>query len=200
MITNVTTTNFPDTNVVDGTTYYYVVFGVNNDGEGPNSSEVNATPQPLPPAAPTGLAATAAISPGEIELDGFLRCDQLQRQASRPRAAGRTRRSPTSPRPPFTTPVSPPVRTYYYVVSAVNGIGESGDSLEATATPTSALPLVFDFENTGAGYSVTLPALPTPGTFANIYPLPDPFYWVSDPLNIGGTASTNFQRLGTPSR
>jgi hypothetical protein len=49
-----------DTAVVNGTTYYYVVSAVNQHGESPDSSEVSARPQaPQPPAAPTGLRATA---------------------------------------------------------------------------------------------------------------------------------------------
>jgi endoglucanase len=38
--------SYVDTGLADGTTYYYVVSGVNGNGEGANSSEVSATPQP----------------------------------------------------------------------------------------------------------------------------------------------------------
>jgi len=39
-----TATSYTDTNVVDGTTYYYVVSAVDSGGEGTNSTEVSATP------------------------------------------------------------------------------------------------------------------------------------------------------------
>ena len=47
-IASTTGTSYTDTNVVDGTTYYYVVSASNASGQGPNSAEVSATP-PLPP-------------------------------------------------------------------------------------------------------------------------------------------------------
>ncbi len=48
-IISTASTSYNDTNVVNGTTYYYVVTAVNAGGENPtNSNEVNATP-PLPP-------------------------------------------------------------------------------------------------------------------------------------------------------
>jgi hypothetical protein len=47
-ITNVTSTSYTDTNVNNGTKYYYVVSALNANGEGANSAEVSATP-PLPP-------------------------------------------------------------------------------------------------------------------------------------------------------
>lgn len=40
----VTNTSFIDTNIINETTYYYVVTAVTNDGEGGNSNEVSATP------------------------------------------------------------------------------------------------------------------------------------------------------------
>ncbi|SHI65951.1 fibronectin type III domain-containing protein [Propionispora hippei] len=45
--TSVPGTSYVDTNVVNGTTYYYVVTGVNADGESANSNEASATPQAL---------------------------------------------------------------------------------------------------------------------------------------------------------
>jgi len=52
------------------------------------------------------------------------------------------------------------------------------------------IPLVYAIENTGTNYPA--PSLPTLGNLPFIQPLPDPFAWASDPLNIGGTRSTNF--------
>ena len=52
------------------------------------------------------------------------------------------------------------------------------------------VPLVYNVENTGTNYPA--PPLPTLGNLPLIVPLPDPFNWASDPLNVGGTRSTNF--------
>ncbi len=68
-VNGVTSTSYVDSTAVNGTTYYYVVSAWNTLGESANSVEVSATPQlPLtPPAAPTGLTATA-ISRSQINL------------------------------------------------------------------------------------------------------------------------------------
>ena len=50
----VTATNFTDTTVTNGTTYFYVVSAQNAQGESPNSSEVSARPGP-----PTAIAINA---------------------------------------------------------------------------------------------------------------------------------------------
>ncbi|HVH69506.1 MAG TPA: malectin domain-containing carbohydrate-binding protein, partial [Candidatus Dormibacteraeota bacterium] len=42
--TGVTTTNFTDTGLTSGTTYFYVVSAVNSNGESANSNQVSATP------------------------------------------------------------------------------------------------------------------------------------------------------------
>ena len=48
VLVNTTSTNYTDTSVLNGTTYYYVVSAVGAGGEGLNSAQVSATP-PLPP-------------------------------------------------------------------------------------------------------------------------------------------------------
>jgi hypothetical protein len=48
ILVNTASTNYTDTSVLDGTTYYYVVSAVGAGGEGPDSAQVSATP-PLPP-------------------------------------------------------------------------------------------------------------------------------------------------------
>jgi len=130
------TNSYDDTTAVNGTTYFYVVSAVGAGGEGPNSSEASATPQAAP-AAPTGLTAT----PGDSHV-------ALSWTAS-PGAATYTVMRGTVAGGPYgttfpgiattsfddTTAVNG--TTYFYVVTATNGFGTSGNSNEASATPQS---------------------------------------------------------------
>ncbi|MGO8929921.1 MAG: fibronectin type III domain-containing protein [Limisphaerales bacterium] len=50
LLVNTPSTNYTDSGVLSGTTYYYVVSAVGAGGEGPNSAQVSAT-LPLPPVA-----------------------------------------------------------------------------------------------------------------------------------------------------
>lgn len=133
-ISSPATTSYTDSSVSNGTTYYYVVSAVNSAGESGNSSQVSATPTVAPPAAPTGLSATA----GDKQV-------ALTWNASTGAATYNVKRS-TTQGGPYTT-VNSPAGTnytdigltdgtkYYYVVSAVNGGGESANSSEVSATP-----------------------------------------------------------------
>ena len=58
-----TVTTFDDTQVINGTTYYYQVSAVNSVGEGPLSNEVSAMPKALPDTSPP--AAPNLLSPSD---------------------------------------------------------------------------------------------------------------------------------------
>lgn len=124
---------FTDTNVVNGYGYYYTVSAFNAFGESPNSPIVYALPMQYPPNAPQHLVAT----PGDGQV-------LLQWDTVTSATYYRIKRSPVSGGPYVTvgssvyahyTDKTTVNSTYYYIVTAVNGAGESGWSNEASATP-----------------------------------------------------------------
>jgi fibronectin type 3 domain-containing protein len=129
-----------DTGLTNGTKYYYVVSAYNSAGESANSSEANATPTApvTAPATPTGLAATA----GNAQVS-------LAWTASAGATSYHVKRSTTTGGP-YTQVGAPSAAnytdtgltngtTYYYVVSALNSAGESANSTEVNATPSSGV-------------------------------------------------------------
>jgi fibronectin type 3 domain-containing protein len=138
--TGVTATNFTNTQLVNGTTFFYVVSAVNAAGESGNSNQASATPLGTPPAAPTGLTATA----GNAQVS-------LNWNASSGAASYNVKRSTTNGGPyttiatgvtstSFTNTGLTNGTTFFFVVSAVNSAGESGNSNQASATPQLSLP------------------------------------------------------------
>ena len=134
--------SYTDTSVTNGTTYYYVVSAVNAAGESGNSNQASATPAaPVQiPAAPAGLQAT----PGNAQV-------ALVWSASTGATSYHVKRATTSGGP--YTQIAAPTGTsftdtsvtngiaYYYVASAVNSAGESGNSNQASATPTAPVQI-----------------------------------------------------------
>jgi fibronectin type 3 domain-containing protein len=131
-----TATNFTDSGLTNGTTYYYVVSALNAAGESANSSQANATPTApaTPPAAPTGLQAIA----GNAQVS-------LSWSASTGATSYNVQRSTTSGGP-YTQVAAPTTTsdtdtgltngtTYYYVVAASNAAGQSANSSQVSATP-----------------------------------------------------------------
>jgi fibronectin type 3 domain-containing protein len=136
-ISTSTSTSYTDTGLTNGTKYFYVVSAVNSGGDSANSAQVSATPTApsTPPATPTGLNATG----GNAQVS-------LSWNASTGAASYDLKRSTTSGGPYSTAVASPAAAsytdtgvtngtTYYYVVSAVNTVGQSANSAQASATP-----------------------------------------------------------------
>jgi fibronectin type 3 domain-containing protein len=141
LATNVTATTFTDSGVTNGTTYFYIVKAVNAVGVSPQSGEASATPQAVAPSAPTGLVASggngqvtlswvAPASDGGSAITGY--------NVYRGTTAGGESTTPLATGVPGTTFTDASVTngtTYYYTVAAVNAVGVSPHSAEASATP-----------------------------------------------------------------
>jgi subtilisin family serine protease len=116
--------SFVDTEVVNGTKYFYVVTAVTDTGESARSNKASATPAPVP-----GTPVVTAVQgpeAGQIELSW---------SAVEWATTYRVRRSTTSggpysgvrkdPAPSFTDTGLKSGRRYYYFVTALNDSGES---------------------------------------------------------------------------
>ena len=134
-----TSTSYTNTGLTNGTTYFYVVSAVNASGESGNSSQVSATPQPAIPPVPTGLTATAGST--QVSLSWNASSGATSYNVKRATVSGgpyTTIFSPTSTS--YTNTGLTNGTTYFYVVSAVNASGESGNSSQVSATPQPAIP------------------------------------------------------------
>jgi Concanavalin A-like lectin/glucanases superfamily/Domain of unknown function (DUF2341) len=133
--TGITNTNYLDGSLLNGTTYYYVVQAVNAAGTSPNSNQASATPC-APPSPPTGLVATSGI--GQVTLGWTASSGAISYSVGRSTVSGgpySTIATGVSTTGYTDTSVTSGI-TYYYVVIAINPCGQSGNSNQASATPT----------------------------------------------------------------
>lgn len=146
---NLSATSYADTNLTNGTTYYYIVTAANLAVESPNSSEASATPVLALPSAPTAVTARS-VSLARTKLSWTASLSAESYRIKRATVSG----GPytiigTAPTSPFTDSTLTDTATYYYVVSAVNAIGESANSAVAYAAPGKISYWKFD-ENSGS--------------------------------------------------
>ena len=160
-IANVMGASFTDTNVVNGTTYYYKVSAVNTYGESTNSLEVSATPQAQPPSMPTGLSATGGN--GQVALTWLASLGATSYNVKRSTTSGAEATITNVTGTNYTDTQVVNGTTYYYKVSATNASGESANSTEVYATPQaqqqqSAGPTaLMNFADAGSSYFMASP-------------------------------------------
>jgi len=133
--TNLNLTHYLDTGLVNGITYYYVVTASSLNRESSSSSEASATPMLSLPPVPDSLSAVA-LSAKAISLTWTTSLSASSYNVKRAPASGG----------PYVLVANVSVNsyidslvadtvTYFYVVSAVNAIGESKVTCEVSATP-----------------------------------------------------------------
>jgi fibronectin type 3 domain-containing protein len=151
--TGVTTAGFTDTNLANGTTYYYQVSAVNSAGESARSSEASATTAPAAPLGVTATGGNAQVALSWTASGGAVSYNIYRSSASGGETLYQTGVTPTS----FTDTGLTSNTTYYYMVSAVNSTGESIRSSEVSATsaPGSPTGLSAHGGNTQAALSWT---------------------------------------------
>ena len=141
LATNVTATTFTDTSAVNGSTYFYTVAAVNAIGPSAPSNEISALPQATAPSSPLNLVAsggsglvslswTAPTTDGGSGITGYniYRGTSAAGEAVVPVASSVGLTS-------FTDTGLANGTTYFYKVAAVNSVGTSPLSNEASATP-----------------------------------------------------------------
>ena len=130
-------TSYTDTNVNNGTPYFYVVTAVNATGQSGNSNQATATPAAAPtaPAAPLNLMATGGNQ--QVSLAWTASTGATSYNVKRAATNGGPYATVASPAgTSYTDTTVTNETTYYYVVTAVNASGESANSNQASATPT----------------------------------------------------------------
>jgi O-glycosyl hydrolase len=154
MVTGVSGTSYSDTGLSELTTYYYVVSAVNSVGQSADSTQADAMTQSAPPAAPTGLTATAGDCSVALNWNANSEADLAGYNVYRSTTLGSgyiQLNSSLLNSPEFTDNDVSYYITYYYVVTAVDTYDyESSYSNEVSVTPTDSSIVQFsaaDFES-----------------------------------------------------
>ena len=141
-VASATSASYTDTGLTNGTMYFYVVSALNASGESTNSSPASSIPvSPAPgssvPAAPTALSAIAGNQ--QISLSWTASGGVTSYHVKRAAVSGGPYAQVSAPTGNnYLDTGLANGTTYYYVVSALNAIGESTNSSQASATPAAA--------------------------------------------------------------
>ncbi len=136
---------YEDTSLTEGTSYCYKIRAYNLAGDSSYSSESCATTDAAgsAPSAPTGISATAGDGQATISWNAVSGATSYNIYWSTTSGVSKTNGTKISnATSPYVHTGRTNGTTYYYVVTAVNGYGESGESSQVSATPqaTAATP------------------------------------------------------------
>ncbi len=194
------TSPYSHTALTNGTTYYYVVTAVNSNGESAESAEASATPTaaPVPPPPPSNTQAVSGNSQNTISWDPAAGATGYNLYWSNTpavtKASGTKVANVTSP---YSHQGLINGSTYYYVITSINGVGESAESGEASATPAAPPPPAPANAAAASGVNKNTITWNTVAT-ANSYNL----YWSNSPgvTKANGTSIPNvtsgYQHVG----
>jgi fibronectin type 3 domain-containing protein len=151
-------TSYTDTGLTNGVKYFYQVTAVNSAGEGPRSNEASATPMPRATVPDPPVKAVAIGGDARVSLSWQVPGSN----GGSPITNYKIYRGTSSGGESWLATVGADVFsytdasvtngvTYFYYVTAVNAIGESGPSNEVSATPLPAASVPDAVRNLTAG-------------------------------------------------
>jgi len=159
------TSPYVHSGLTNGTTYYYVVTAVNSYGESGESAQQSAIPGTAPPP-PTGVTATPGNGQVTISWSSAAGATSYNLYWSLTLGVNKTNGTKI---PNVTSPYVhlglTSGTTYYYVVTAVNSYGESGESAQQSAILTSGSPTHVNHQGPNTPIDILLSTLQTTRDF-----------------------------------
>ncbi|WNR45243.1 fibronectin type III domain-containing protein [Paenibacillus roseipurpureus] len=170
-------TNTTITGLTNGTTYYFVVTATNTAGESGNSTEKSATPNVSIPTAPVQNAPSAGDA--QVTVNWSASIGATGYKVKYGTTSGSYSTTVTLGNVTSTTISSlTNGTTYYFVVTATNSAGESGNSTEKSATPSAATWTGLDIGTTGGSWSQSSGVYTVTGAGNEALATKDQFYYV----------------------
>jgi hypothetical protein len=136
----ITSTIYTDTNLTNGSSYYYTVSAVTASGQGSNSAEKEAKPVNVARPAPWGLIATAGDKQVSLKWTPTVNGTSYNLHRSTTNGGPYTTVQSGITSTEFIDTGLTNDTTYYYVVTAISFQGESDQSNQVVAIPTAPLP------------------------------------------------------------
>lgn len=136
---------FFDTSLTNGQTYYYIISAYNNIGEGRNSTEISATPMttPNPPSTVLAVATSSSINISwTVPTDdgGSPITNYIVYKSKDGASYNQLVTVSATTFSVIDTDVTSAQPYYYYIIHAVNSVGESFDSLTASTSVLATVP------------------------------------------------------------